>query len=100
MHRLALVLPDSAMLYEAAIASEVFGVDRSELSPSGEWYELLVCTADGAPHPWLPDRPAAPYAEIARADSVVVPSTEDPDAAPEPDLLAALRVAHERGIRV
>ena len=43
----------SAMLYEAAIASEIFGVDRSELSTSGEWFDLVVCTPDGTPHPWL-----------------------------------------------
>jgi hypothetical protein len=40
MPRVALVMHGSAMLYEAAIASEVFGVDRSDLSPSGEWYDL------------------------------------------------------------
>lgn len=90
----------SAMLYEAAIASEVFGVDRSELSPSGEWYDLVVCTADGAAHPWLPNMTTASYAEIARADSVVVPSTADLDDNPDPELVEALRVAHKRGARI
>ena len=33
MHRVALAMHGSAMLYEAAIAAEIFGVDRSELSP-------------------------------------------------------------------
>ena len=33
MPRIALALHRSSMLYEAAIAAEVFGVDRSELSP-------------------------------------------------------------------
>lgn len=90
----------SAMLYEAAIASEVFGVDRSDLSPSGEWYDLVVCTADGAAHPWLPNLPTASYAEMTRVDSVVVPSTNDLDANPDPELVDALRVAHERGVRI
>jgi AraC family transcriptional regulator, transcriptional activator FtrA len=90
----------SAMLYEAAIASEIFGVDRSDLSPHGEWYDLVVCTADGAPHPWLPHLPSASYAEIARADSVIVPSSHDLDASPDPELVAALRPAHERGVRI
>jgi transcriptional regulator GlxA family with amidase domain len=100
MHRVALAMPDTAMLYEAAIAAEVFGVDRSELSPSGEWYDLVVCTADGVVHPWLPHVPAVSYAEIGHVDSVVVPSTVDPDAEPDPELVEALRVAHERGARI
>lgn len=90
----------SVMLYEAAIASEVFGVDRADLSPDGAWYDLVVCTADGAPHPWLSNLPTASYAEIARADSVVIPSTDDPDADPDPNLVEALRLAHERRVRV
>jgi AraC family transcriptional regulator, transcriptional activator FtrA len=100
MPRVALVIHASAMLYEAAIASEVFGVDRSDLSPNGRWYDLVVCTADGAPHPWLPDLPTASYAEIARADSVVVPSTDDREPHGDPELVEALRMAQARGIRV
>jgi len=49
----------AVMLYEAAIAAEIFGVDRGDLSPTGRWYDLVVCTADGAPKPWLPDLPTA-----------------------------------------
>ena len=100
MIRVALALHGSAMLYEAAIAREIFGVDRSELSPTGAWYDFVVCTADGVPHPWLAEAPTASYAEIARADAVVVPSTDDPAADPEPGLLEALRAAHRRGVRV
>ena len=93
-------MPDTPMLYETAIASEIFGVDRSDLSPTAEWYDLVVCTADGLAHPWLPELPTASYAEIARVDSVVVSSIDDLDAEPDPELLAALRVAHQRGVRV
>ena len=100
MPRIALVMHGSAMLYEVAIASEIFGVDRSDLAPGGAWYDLVVCTADGAAHPWLPNLPTASYAEIAHVDSVVVPSTDDPDVEPAPELVAALRAAHGRGVRV
>ena len=100
MPRIALVMHDSVMLYEAAIASEVFGVERSDLAPGGEWYDFVVCTADGLAHPWLSNLPTASYAEIAHVDCVVVPSTEDPDAEPDPELVRALRAAHERGVRV
>ena len=100
MPRIALAMHGSTMLYEAAIASEIFGVDRSDLSPSGEWYDFVVCTADGDPHPWLPNLPTASYAELSRVDSVVVPSTDDLDAEPDPELVEALRRAHLRGVRV
>jgi AraC family transcriptional activator FtrA len=90
----------SAMLYETAIASEIFGANGSDLSTTGEWYDLVVATPDGAPHAWLPDLPTSSYAEITGADSVVVPSTDDLDANPDPDLVEALRVAHARGVRV
>ncbi|MDH2412894.1 helix-turn-helix domain-containing protein [Nocardioides sp. CER19] len=100
MPRVALALHGSVMLYETAIAAEIFGVDRSELTARGEWYDLLVCTPDGAPHRWLPQLPTASYAAMADADLVVVPSVEDLDAEPEPALLAALRSAHDRGARI
>jgi AraC family transcriptional activator FtrA len=100
MPRIALVMHGSAMLYEVAIASEIFGVDRSELSPTGEWYDLVVCTADGSPHPWLPHLPTATYAEIAQVDTVVVPSSDDLDDNPDPALVEALRAAHDRGTRI
>jgi transcriptional regulator GlxA family with amidase domain len=88
------------MLYETAIAAEIFGVDRSDLSPTGEWYDLVVATHDGAPHAWLPEVATASYAEIARADLVVVPSSDNLDANPHPELIEALRVARGRGVRV
>lgn len=89
----------TAMLYEAAIAAEVFGVDRSDLAASGRWYDFTVCTADGAPHPWLPGAMTSAYAAMASADTVIVPSTDDPASDPEPALVLALRSAEERGAR-
>ncbi|WP_258725825.1 GlxA family transcriptional regulator [Cellulomonas sp. NS3] len=100
MPRMALVMHGSAMLYEVAIASEVFGVDRSELSPTGAWYDLVVCTADGSPHPWLPHLATTTYAGTADVDTVLVPSSDDLDDDPDPALLDALRAAHGRGTRI
>ena len=88
------------MLYETAIAAEVFGVDRSDLSPAGEWYDLLVCTPDGAPSPWLPGFAAAGFADLAKVDTVVIPSTSVLDRQPDPALSAALRAAHDAGTRI
>ena len=95
-----LVLHEDAMLYETAIAAEVFGVDRSDLSPAGGWYELLVCTPDGSPSRWLPGFAAAGFEELARVDTVVIPSTSVLDGQPDPALSAALRAAYDAGVRI
>lgn len=100
MPKIALVMHGSAMLYEVAIASEIFGNSHTELTATGRWYDLVVCTADGAPHPWLANLPTASYADIARADTVVVPSSDSLDDHPDPVLLDALRVAHGNGARI
>lgn len=91
MPRIALVLHGSAMLYEVAIAAEIFGADP---------YQLVVGTADGDPHPWLPHQRTTSYAGIGGVDTVVVPSSDDLDHHPDPDLLDALRAAHRRGTRI
>ncbi|MFD7075769.1 GlxA family transcriptional regulator [Nocardioides sp. NPDC059952] len=100
MPRLALVLHGSSMLYEVAIAAEIFGGDHADLAPGGEWYDLVVCTPDGASHPWLAELPTASYDAIAEVDTVVVPSSNDLDDNPDLSLLDALRGAHERGARI
>jgi AraC family transcriptional activator FtrA len=99
-HVVGLVLHEDAMLYETAIAAEVFGVDRSDLSRDGTWYEVLVTTPDGSRSPWLPGFPARGFAELATVDTVVVPSTSAPGRQPDPALSAALRAARDAGARI
>jgi AraC family transcriptional regulator, transcriptional activator FtrA len=99
-HVVGLVLHQDAMLYETAIAAEVFGVDRSDLSPAGQWYELLICTPDGSPSPWLPGFAACGFEELARVGTVVIPSTSVLDRQPDPALSAALRAAYDAGARI
>jgi AraC family transcriptional activator FtrA len=99
-HVIGLVLHEDAMLYETAIAAEVFGADRSDLSPAGTWYELRVCTPDGSPSAWLPGSPACRFADLATVGTVVVPSTNAPGRQPDPTLSAALRAAHDAGVRI
>jgi AraC family transcriptional activator FtrA len=99
-HVIGLVLHEDAMLYETAIAAEVFGVDRSDLSPTGTWYELIVCTPDGSSSPWLPGYATCEYAELAKVDTVVVPSTDVLDRHQDPALSAALRAAYDAGVRI
>lgn len=91
MPRIALVLHDTAMLYETAIAAEIFDLDA---------YDLVVCTADGRPHRWLPELATAPFSAIPEADTVVVTSADELDADLDPALLEALAEAHRRGARI
>lgn len=100
MSRIGLVMHPTAMLYESAIAAEIFGGDRPEPAPSDRWYGLVVGTADGTPHPWLPDVPTTSYDELADVDTLVVSSTDDLGPGFDPALIRALRAAHERGARV
>jgi AraC family transcriptional regulator, transcriptional activator FtrA len=100
MPRLAIAMHEATMLYEVAIAAEIFGVDRSDLSAAGEWYDLVVCTADGAPHMWLPTAPTAGFEALAGVDTVIVPSTDTPEGPASAELIEALRAAHDRGTRI
>jgi AraC family transcriptional regulator, transcriptional activator FtrA len=100
MPRVAIAVHEHTMLLELAIAAEVFGVDRSDLASSGDWYDLTVCTPDGAPARWLPDAATGDFAALPDADTVVVPSTSVLDSRPDPSLLSALRAAHDRGARI
>ncbi|MBB1155293.1 GlxA family transcriptional regulator [Amycolatopsis dendrobii] len=100
MPRLVLVLHEHAMLYEVAIAAEVFGVDRSDLSPTGDWYEVVVACPERSPRHWLPQLPAIDVSEIGDADLIVVPSTDSPGDEIDPALATALREAHASGARI
>ncbi|MGZ4617729.1 MAG: GlxA family transcriptional regulator [Frankiaceae bacterium] len=100
MRAVGLALHEHAMLYETAIAAEVFGVDRSDLSPTGAWYELVVCTPSGSPARWLLDATTGDFSTLTEVDTVIVPSTSVVDRPPDPALLSALRAAHDRGARI
>ncbi|OLF06597.1 helix-turn-helix domain-containing protein [Actinophytocola xanthii] len=99
MTSVALVLYDGTMLFEAAMAAEVFGVDRSDIA--SPWYDLTI-RGD------RPDRlgdwvsvPAVPgYDGLEVAHTVVVPSLADVSQEPPAEVVAAVRAAHERGARV
>lgn len=100
MHTVGLALHPDSMLYETAIASEVFGLDRSELSADGHWYRLVLCTPDGQDPGFLPHSEVRSYAALSEVDTVIVPSTSVLDRAPEPGLLEALRGAFGAGRRI
>jgi transcriptional regulator GlxA family with amidase domain len=92
-------------LYEVSIACAVFGTPHPELAD--HWYDLKICA----------ERPGFTRSgngfglnteyglvDLADADTVIVPSVPlecvEGDEEISPDLIKALRTAHERGARV
>ncbi|MFF7200899.1 GlxA family transcriptional regulator [Streptomyces sp. NPDC008141] len=98
MRSVALALYDGAMLFEAAAACEVFGVDR-ELTDA--WYDFRVCgPTEASLGSWLKLDTPHDYDALADADTVIVPACGDVEADPPADLVDAVRAAHERGARL
>jgi AraC family transcriptional activator FtrA len=92
---------DRLALFELAIAVEVFGLPRPELTVP--WYSFEVCSVDagelratGA----IRVRAARGLGALERADTIIVPGWRDPEELPPARLLRALRRAHGRGARL
>ncbi|MEU7900406.1 helix-turn-helix domain-containing protein [Nonomuraea sp. NPDC049152] len=104
MARIRVVVPvlDECPLFELAVPCEVFGRDRSDLSP--DWYELTLCHSAAGEQKslagglWL--RASRGLDAIVRADLVVVPACVDGGYEPPEALLTALVEAHARGARI
>jgi AraC family transcriptional regulator, transcriptional activator FtrA len=98
-HRLAVVVLNGTTQFELGIAFEVFGVDRSALTP--QWYEFLLVAAEPGPvrteAGFLLEN-AHDLCELESVDTIVVPACTDGVGTPE--LRTALRAAHARGARI
>jgi AraC family transcriptional activator FtrA len=100
VHRVVALVPHGVPPFELGIVTEVFGLERPELDVPW-WYELTVCT----------ERPGRLNASaggfgftidhglgvLAEADTIVVPGWSGD---PSPDVVGAVRAAHERGARL
>lgn len=99
--RVAVLVTEGAPIFDVAIPCEVFGRPRAELPDN--WYDFQVCAAEpgrtrtGAS--FLADTGYGLY-ELARADTVIVPAVADPLVHQPPEVLAAVRAAHEAGARI
>ncbi|HEX5613834.1 MAG TPA: helix-turn-helix domain-containing protein [Acidimicrobiia bacterium] len=98
-HTVAVAVGRHSHPFEFSVACEVFGLERPELGV--EWYRFQVCATDPPPLSVGAFTLDTPYglAELAAADTVIVPAA-DPHRPAPPATLAALRRAYERGARM
>jgi AraC family transcriptional activator FtrA len=92
---------DGMSAFETGIVTEVFGLPRPEFGVP--WYELAICTQRPGPVRVIGGAALhTPYGQdvFASAETVIVPGVPDAFGTPDPELVAALRLAHERGARI
>ncbi|MEV0398913.1 transcriptional regulator FtrA [Actinoallomurus sp. NPDC050550] len=87
--------------FETGIVTEVFGLPRPELDVP--WYRLTVCAERPGPVPIVGG--ATVHTEhgldvFAAAETVIVPGVSDVRGECSPELVAALRRAHDGGARI
>ncbi|ONI75152.1 AraC family transcriptional regulator [Actinosynnema sp. ALI-1.44] len=87
-------------VFDLAVLCEVFGRDRRYLTP--DWYEVVLCQVTPGQHTSVPGllvETGEGLDALATADLVVVPPP-GPSFRPPGALVAALRAAHRRGVRI
>jgi AraC family transcriptional activator FtrA len=101
-HRVVVPLTSNVPIFEAAVACEVFGRTRQDF-PVPWWYEVVLCAGQDEPlrtAEGLRLDEGRGLAELAEADTVIVPACADLQGDPPPELLEALRAARARGARI
>jgi AraC family transcriptional activator FtrA len=98
--RVAALAYDGLGTFELGIVAEVFGLPRPEMGK--HWYRFRVCSLERGPlratgGVFLQTRSG--LADLARADTIIIPGWRVHDTPPAP-LVAALRRAHARGARL
>lgn len=88
--------------FETGIVTEVFGLTWPELDV--DWYELTICAerANSAVRVVGSATLSTPHGldVLADAETVIIPSVSDVHADVTPELVTALRRAHQRGARM
>lgn len=99
-HRVAVAVTPGAPIFELAVPCEVFGIVRDELVDP--WYDFQLCSSrpDTVVAGGFVAAEAGTMADLARADTVIVPACADVAQDPPASLLEALRAAHDQGARI
>lgn len=106
MHSVAVLAYDGMSGFESGLAAEIFGItELSELFSAGlvrPWYRVKLCseTAELRLLGGATVRTSYDLADLATADTVVIPSVRDVTQPCSPELVDAIRAADERGARL
>ncbi len=95
-----MVVSEGLSPFEFAVACEVFGYDRSDMGVP--WYRFSICSARAEPvraQTGFDLTVSHGLGALRQADIVIVPPMADGDQV-DPEILAALTRAHQRGARI
>lgn len=106
MHSVAILAYDGMSGFESGLAAEIFGI--TELSPmfsagiSRPWYSVKLCaeTPEVRMLGGATVHTAYGLADLAEADTVIIPSVRDVNEPTSPGLIEAIRTAHARESRL
>ncbi|MGH3587635.1 MAG: DJ-1/PfpI family protein, partial [Pseudonocardia sp.] len=97
----AVLAYDGMSAFETGIVTEVFGISWPEIDVP--WYRLTICAESPEPLRVIGGatlQTSHGLDALADAGTVVVPSVADPERAPSPQVVEALRRAHADGARL
>ncbi|WP_232666191.1 helix-turn-helix domain-containing protein [Pseudonocardia sp. TRM90224] len=100
-HTVSVLLYPGMSVFELGIVTEVFGLPRPELD--ADWYRLTICSERPSPVPVVGGASIVAGGgldEFSAAETVIVPGVPDVCGSTSPELVGALRAAHERGSRI
>jgi AraC family transcriptional regulator, transcriptional activator FtrA len=106
MHSVSILAYDGMSGFETGLAAEIFGItELPEMFSAGiarPWYSVKLCAEDAEVRMLGGATMRTPFdlADLASADTVIIPSVRDVTAQPSPELVDALRAAHEQGARL
>nr|BFE78904.1 helix-turn-helix domain-containing protein [Planobispora longispora] len=98
MHTVALATAGHLLHFELAVACEIFGTPPREATAG--WYDVLLCGPGPARVGPFTVEPEHGLERLVNADTVIVPACADIDVPPPPELIGAVRAAHESGARI
>jgi AraC family transcriptional activator FtrA len=99
MHTVAILTTGNLLHFEFGVAYELFGNRPSDVTEA-DWYRVVLCGPRRTTVGPFRVEPDHDLDYLTHADTVIVPALVDVDRPPTPEVIAALRSAHESGARV
>lgn len=99
-HLVVVVATPAVPVFELSIPCEVFGVDRHDVSP--DWYDFALVAPDArtVTSSGMTVPPGRGLAACEEADTLIVPACSSVHTAAPPEVVSAIRAAHQRGARI